>query len=89
MPFLVEAQGLDKGTAGELLTLVVVSNMCCGLVYGQVIARHHAARTPLVLGTVAATATAWATVLAWPGQAPMCGCWCCCVWCSAPVGPAR
>ncbi|MEU7317243.1 MFS transporter [Streptomyces sp. NPDC007083] len=71
MPFLVEAQGLDKGTAGELLTLVVVSNMCCGLVYGQVIARHHAARTPLVLGTVAATAAAWAAVLAWPGQAPM------------------
>ncbi|MBO8192411.1 MFS transporter [Streptomyces oryzae] len=71
MPFLVQAQGLDKGTAGELLTLVVVSNMCCGLVYGQVIARHHAARTPLVLGTVSATALAWAATLAWPGQAPM------------------
>ncbi|WP_055499559.1 MFS transporter [Streptomyces albus] len=71
MPYLVEAQGLDKGTAGALLTLVVVSNMCCGLVYGQVIARHHAARTPLVLGTVLATAAVWAATIAWPGRAPM------------------
>ncbi|GAA2085223.1 MFS transporter [Streptomyces albiaxialis] len=68
MPFLVEAQGIDRGTAGELLTLVVVSNMLCGLVYGQVIARHHAARTPLVLGTVLATATAWAAAIFWPGD---------------------
>lgn len=70
MPFLVEAQGFSRGHAGELLTLVVVVNMVVGLVYGQVIARHHAARTPLALGTVAATATVWATVLLWPGQAP-------------------
>ncbi|MDJ1131577.1 MFS transporter [Streptomyces iconiensis] len=71
MPYLVEAQGLGRDTAGELLTLVVVSNMTCGLVYGQVIARHHTARTPLVLGTVVATALAWASVLAWPGHSPM------------------
>lgn len=71
MPFLVEAQGIDRGTAGELLTLVVLSNMTCGLVYGQVIARHHMARTPLVLGTVLATALAWAAAIFWPGQTPM------------------
>ncbi|MFG3253915.1 nitrate/nitrite transporter [Streptomyces sp. NPDC048172] len=68
MPFLVEAQGIGRDTAGELLTLVVVSNMACGLVYGQVIARHHAARTPLVLGTVLTTATAWAAAIFWPGD---------------------
>jgi MFS family permease len=71
MPFLVEGQGLARSTAGELLTLVVLSNMAVGLVYGQVIARHHAARAPLALGTVAVTAVAWATVLLWPGHAPM------------------
>ena len=71
MPFLVEAQGLSRATAGELLTLLVLSNMAVGMVYGQVIARHHAARAPLALGTVAATATVWATVLLWPGHAPM------------------
>lgn len=72
MPFLVEAQGLSRETAGGLLTLVVLSNMLVGLVYGQVIARHHAARVPLALGTVAATATLWALTLAHPAEhAPM------------------
>ncbi|MBA2945312.1 MFS transporter [Streptomyces himalayensis] len=72
LPFLVEAQGLSRASAGRLLTLVVVSNLVIGLVYGQVVARHHAARTPLALGTVTATATAWAATLAYPGDhAPM------------------
>ncbi|WP_328673772.1 MFS transporter [Streptomyces sp. NBC_00322] len=72
MPFLVEAQGLSRETAGELLTLVVLSNMMVGLVYGQIIARHHAARVPLALGTVGATALVWATTIVYPGDhAPM------------------
>ncbi|MET9331056.1 MFS transporter [Streptomyces cellulosae] len=72
MPFLVEAQGLSRAVAGELLTLVVLANMAVGLVYGQVVARHHGARLPLALGTVGATALLWATTLAWPGdRAPM------------------
>ncbi|MEV4440283.1 MFS transporter [Streptomyces sp. NPDC049577] len=72
MPFLVEAEGVDRGTAGMLLTLVVLVSMAVGLVYGQIIARHHAARMPLALGTVAATAVLWAATLAWPGtHAPM------------------
>ncbi|MEV7236686.1 MFS transporter [Streptomyces sp. NPDC051020] len=72
MPFLVEAQGLSRSTAGELLTLVVLSNMAIGLVYGQVIARHHAARAPLALGTVAVTAVVWASTILYPGDhAPM------------------
>src|SRR3954471_18432945 len=72
LPFLVEAQGLSRGTAGELLTLVVLANMVVGLVYGQIVARHHAARLPLALGTVGATALVWAAALAYPGEhAPM------------------
>ncbi|KFG02078.1 MFS transporter [Streptomyces scabiei] len=72
LPFLVQAQGLSRGTAGELLTLVVLSNMVVGLVYGQIVARHHAARLPLALGTVLATAAVWATVILYPGEhAPM------------------
>ncbi|MFR9798107.1 MFS transporter [Streptomyces sp. MS06] len=70
LPFLVEAQGLDRATAGELLTLVVLSNMVVGLVYGQIIARHHGARLPLALGTVGTTALLWATTLAWSALAP-------------------
>ncbi|MEU5978197.1 MFS transporter [Streptomyces sp. NPDC047315] len=72
MPFLVEAQGLSRETAGSLLTLVVLVSMVVGLVYGQVIARHHAARLPLALGTVAATALAWGATIAHPGdRAPL------------------
>ncbi|MBA2807587.1 MFS transporter [Streptomyces sp. KM273126] len=70
LPFLVEAQGLSRATAGDLLTLVVLSNMFVGLVYGQVVARHHAARLPLALGTVGTTAVVWATTLAYD-RAPM------------------
>ncbi|MGV2916328.1 MFS transporter [Streptomyces alfalfae] len=72
LPFLVEAQGLSRATAGELLTLVVLSNMVIGLVYGQIVARNHAARLVLALGTIGATAAVWAATLAYPGDhAPM------------------
>jgi MFS family permease len=71
LPYLVEAQGLDRETAGLLLTLVVLVSMVVGLVYGQVVARHHTARLPLTLGTVAATAAVWAAVLLYPGRAPL------------------
>ncbi|MET9690729.1 MFS transporter [Streptomyces sp. NPDC006514] len=72
MPFLVEAQGLPRTTAGGLLTLVVASNMVLGLVYGQIVGRRQSARIPLALGTVGLTALLWASVLAYPGErAPM------------------
>jgi cyanate permease len=72
LPFLVEAQGLSRATAGELLTLVVLSNMAVGLVYGQLVARRNSARLPLALGTVGATALLWAATLLYPGdRAPM------------------
>ncbi|WKD37309.1 MFS transporter [Streptomyces xanthophaeus] len=72
MPFLVEAQGLSRTTAGGLLTLVVASNMALGLVYGQIVGRRQSARIPLALGTVGTTALLWAAVLVYPGdRAPM------------------
>uniref|UniRef100_A0AAU2JQ66 MFS transporter n=1 Tax=Streptomyces sp. NBC_00049 TaxID=2903617 RepID=A0AAU2JQ66_9ACTN len=72
MPFLVEAQGLSRTTAGGLLTLVVASNISLGMVYGQIIARRQSSRIPLVLGTVGLTAALWAAVLVHPGdRAPM------------------
>ncbi|MEE1939456.1 MFS transporter [Streptomyces sp. TRM 70361] len=71
LPYLVEAQGRTRAEASTLLTLVVLANMAIGLVYGQVITRYHGARTPIALGTVLATAGAWAMVLVWPGRAPL------------------
>ncbi|WP_327289850.1 MFS transporter [Streptomyces sp. NBC_01198] len=67
LPYLVEDQGLSRGTAGSLLTLVVLANMVFGMVFGQLISRHHGARMPLTLGVIAATAGIWAAVLGWPG----------------------
>ncbi|MFE0420925.1 nitrate/nitrite transporter [Streptomyces sp. NPDC058953] len=69
MPFLVEAHGMSREGAGALLTLVVLVSMVIGLVFGQIIARHHKARLPLALGTVLSTAVVWGTVLGWPGDA--------------------
>ncbi|MFJ6573912.1 nitrate/nitrite transporter [Streptomyces sp. NPDC091292] len=90
LPFLVEAQGLSRATAGDLLTLVVLSNMVVGLVYGQVVARHHAARLPLALGTVAVTAVTWAAVLSYPGVGGRAPFWLLVVLCSVlgACGPA-
>lgn len=68
MPFLVEAQGLSRTTAGGLLTLVVASNMALGLVYGQIVGRRRSARIPLALGTIGLTALLWAAVLGYPGD---------------------
>lgn len=68
LPYLVEAQGLSRETAGTLLTVVVVANMVFGMLFGQIIGRHHGARMPLTLGVVGATAVMWAVVLAWPAE---------------------
>ncbi|WP_433894594.1 MFS transporter [Streptomyces sp. CA-111067] len=69
LPYLVEDQGLSRGAAGGLLTVVVVANMVFGMVFGQLIARHHNVRMPLTLGVIGATALAWAAVLGWPALA--------------------
>ncbi|MBC9714295.1 MFS transporter [Streptomyces sp. TRM66268-LWL] len=71
MPFLVEGQGLSRTTAGELLTVTVLSSMTIGLVYGQIIGRHHTARAPLALSSIGATALVWTAVVLHPGAAPM------------------
>ncbi len=71
MPYLVEAQGLTRGTAGGLLTVVVLANLVFGMVFGQLVARHRDARMPLALGVIATNAAAWAAVLCWPGHSPM------------------
>lgn len=70
LPYLVRAQDRTVAEAGTLLTLIVLSNMIIGLVFGQLIARRQGARGPIVLGAIGSTALLWATVLVWPGQAP-------------------
>ncbi|MFF7994085.1 nitrate/nitrite transporter [Kitasatospora xanthocidica] len=70
LPYLVEAQGMSRAGAGGLLTLLVLSNMTCGLVFGRLLSATARARMPIVLTAIAATAGGWALVLAWPGGHP-------------------
>lgn len=67
LPYLVEDQGMSRGAAGSMLTLVVLANMVFGTLFGQLIARHHGARMPITLTAIGASAVAWAAVLSWPG----------------------
>ncbi|MET8622321.1 MFS transporter [Kitasatospora sp. NPDC004669] len=70
LPYLVEAQGMSRAAAGGLLTLLVLSNMSFGFVFGRVLSRTARARMPIVFGVLAATGLGWALVLAWPGGHP-------------------
>ncbi|MGI8695002.1 MAG: MFS transporter [Geodermatophilaceae bacterium] len=70
-PFLVSAEGLSPGTAGGLLTLLVLSAMACGPLLGYLVGRFPFHRSRLVLGIVVVSALTWAVVLAWPGRVPL------------------
>ncbi|MER7846717.1 MFS transporter [Kitasatospora sp. NPDC096077] len=70
MPYLVEAQGMSRGEAGGLLTLLVLSNMSCGFLFGRLLSRTARARMPIVVTVITTTGLGWALVLAWPGGHP-------------------
>lgn len=70
-PFLVGGQGLDPAAAGALLTVLVVTGMVVGPVFGWLAGRWPLRRSALILGLVGASAATWAVVLAWPGHAPL------------------
>ena len=70
-PFLVVGEGVTPGTAGLLLSLMVVAGMVVGPVLGRLVGFFPHRRSILVLTIVGATATAWTFVLAWPGRAPL------------------
>jgi MFS family permease len=70
-PFLVVGQGLDPGTAGALLSVVTVSFMISGPALGVLVGRYPLRRSQMALVIVAASATVWTAVLAWPGHAPL------------------
>ncbi|MGW6915658.1 MFS transporter [Kitasatospora sp. NPDC054939] len=70
LPYLVEAQGLERAEAGGLLTLLVFSNMAFGLLFGRLLSRGARARMPIVLTVIAVTTAVWTLVLAWPGGRP-------------------
>lgn len=70
-PFLTAGQGLPSSTAATLLALMVATTVCASPVFGSLVTRFPYSRSTLVLGLVAAIMAVWATVLLWPGRAPM------------------
>ncbi len=70
-PFLVTGEGLSKGAAGALLTLLVAVGMAVGPLLGRLTGGYPLRRTNLVLAIVVATIVIWTVVLAWPGRTPL------------------
>ncbi|MFE9422494.1 nitrate/nitrite transporter [Kitasatospora sp. NPDC006697] len=70
LPYLVEGQGMTRGQAAGLLTLLVFSNMAFGLLFGRLLSRSSGYRMPITLGVIGGTSACWAVVLAWPGGHP-------------------
>lgn len=70
-PFLVSGEGLSRGTAGRLLSAMVLVGLVSGPVLGVLVQRHPLRRSWLVLAVLAGTVAGWTAVLAWPGRAPL------------------
>jgi len=70
-PFFVRGEGRSPGTAGLLLTVIVVAIMASGPVLGWLVGAHPWHRSTIVLSIVGALVVVWTVVLAWPGDAPL------------------
>jgi len=70
-PFLISAEGLDRGTVSALMALYVAGAIAAGPLMGRFVARHPLRRSTMVLFISGCTAAAWAAVLLVPGRAPL------------------
>src|SRR4051812_3696016 len=70
-PFLVQGEGRTPHEAATLLTVMVVAGVVVGPVLGRLVGRWPYRRSIPALTIVAASASAWTVVLAWPGPAPL------------------
>jgi MFS family permease len=66
-PYLVEGQGLGATTASSLLSLIVVSAIVGGPLFGAIISRRPEARMPITIGYLALAVVLWTVLLGWPG----------------------
>jgi MFS family permease len=69
-PFLVSGEGLSRGGASALFTLLVLVGALAAPFLGVMVQRHPLRRSWLVLTIVGLNITAWTVVLSWPGKAP-------------------
>ncbi|WP_083646409.1 MFS transporter [Kitasatospora sp. CB01950] len=72
LPYLVEGQGMSRAGASGLLSLLVLSGMAFGLLFGRLLSRSAGLRLPVAFIVLGATALCWTVTLAWPhGRPPL------------------
>jgi len=71
VPYLTEAQGLSRGTAGALLTVSVASAITSGILVGLFTGKNPHRRSLVVLGIIISNALVWTVLLALPHRAPL------------------
>ncbi|RKE20244.1 nitrate/nitrite transporter [Streptomyces sp. TLI_171] len=72
LPYLVEGQGMTRAGAGGLLSLLVLSGMAFGLLFGRLVSRSAGSRLPIAFTVLGVTALCWTVTLAWPhGHPPL------------------
>lgn len=69
-PFLVSAQGLSRGEASVLFSVMTVVGLIAAPFLGEAVARHPLRRSWIVLTIIGATIVVWTAVLVLPGPAP-------------------
>lgn len=70
-PYLVEGLGVAEGTAGVVLSVLIIGQVVGGPIVGALAGARPAARLPLVLGYLAGNALCWLVLLAWPSAPPL------------------
>lgn len=70
-PFLVTAEHTSRTTAGVLISVLFLTNLVYGPLFGWLVGRQPWHRSTLGLTIIAAMASVWAAVLLWPGDAPL------------------
>jgi len=70
-PFLVSGQGLSRGQAAVLMTVLALSGLGYGVTIGEVMERYPYYRSRIGIGLVCLAGAVWAAVLLWPGPAPL------------------
>ncbi len=70
-PFLISAEGLDRGTASAVMSLFVLVAMVSGPFFGRFVSLYPVRRSSMVLLVSLVTGAGWLAVLLWPGRAPL------------------
>ena len=70
-PFLTQGQGLSPGTAGVMMLALSIAALVYGVTLGSVLSRYPYYRSLIAIGVLSVIMVIWATVLLWPGHAPI------------------